>query len=548
MDCSRTSIRQGAAEVTLVYRRDMKDMPASNEVHEAIEEGVQAIFQAGPTRIITDEKTARSPASSSSATSSASRTRRAAGGPSRRPGTEFTIACDRVLLAIGQGPDLDLDRARLGGPEATQAAPAQGRRRDVRDRPAGRLRHRRRPDRRGDRRPGDRRGPPRRLRRRRLPARASTSPRSGPARRWPSRSPSSCRSCRSRARSRSRATGSRRWTAEVRNKSYVEYEIPYTPAEARRRVDPLPAVHLRGDRVLRPAPPRDRVRDDAADARAAVPPGRRLPERHREPLHRHQPRLHPRRLPRVHPPRAVALHRLRPLRPGLLRGRRRGLLRLHAHRLRHARHDAARHEPQRHAVRVLRPLRRDVPDRGAHAEAARAPEVRGRREPLHPVRHLRRRLPVRRPPRRRRVRARPHEPGRADGRPHGPRRDRPRDRGHLHPPRARLGGPGDRRRAARSTSRPAAADPAGRSRPTGGGHGQRPRQRPRARPRRQRRTGRHHGAWRDGRSRAAGAATARTERAGADPGYRARLRASAGTTSLFMVFAGDDDRGRRCSS
>ena len=55
MDCSRTSIRQGAKEVTLVYRRDMKDMPASNEVHEAIEEGVTAIFQAGPTRVVTDK-------------------------------------------------------------------------------------------------------------------------------------------------------------------------------------------------------------------------------------------------------------------------------------------------------------------------------------------------------------------------------------------------------------------------------------------------------------------------------------------------------------
>ena len=43
-------------EVTLVYRRDMKDMPASNEVHEAIEEGVAAIFQAGPTRVVTDDK------------------------------------------------------------------------------------------------------------------------------------------------------------------------------------------------------------------------------------------------------------------------------------------------------------------------------------------------------------------------------------------------------------------------------------------------------------------------------------------------------------
>src|SRR5204863_2170634 len=34
MDCSRTLIRQGASEGTLVYRRDMKDMPAANEVHE----------------------------------------------------------------------------------------------------------------------------------------------------------------------------------------------------------------------------------------------------------------------------------------------------------------------------------------------------------------------------------------------------------------------------------------------------------------------------------------------------------------------------------
>ena len=54
MDCSRTSVRQGAKEVTLVYRRDMKDMPAANEVHEMIEEGARAIFQAAPTRVVTD--------------------------------------------------------------------------------------------------------------------------------------------------------------------------------------------------------------------------------------------------------------------------------------------------------------------------------------------------------------------------------------------------------------------------------------------------------------------------------------------------------------
>lgn len=55
IDCTRTSIRQGAAEVTLVYRRDLKDMPAADEAHDAIEEGARLIFQAAPTRILTDQ-------------------------------------------------------------------------------------------------------------------------------------------------------------------------------------------------------------------------------------------------------------------------------------------------------------------------------------------------------------------------------------------------------------------------------------------------------------------------------------------------------------
>src|SRR3954454_9964355 len=105
MDCSRTSIRQGASEVTLVYRRDMKDMPAANEVHEAIEEGVTAIFQAGPTRVIKDDH---------NRVTGVEFQRMQMGAPDasgrRRPEpvarTEFIIECDRVLLAIGQGPQL----------------------------------------------------------------------------------------------------------------------------------------------------------------------------------------------------------------------------------------------------------------------------------------------------------------------------------------------------------------------------------------------------------------------------------------------------------
>ena len=119
MDCSRTSIRQGAKEVTLVYRRDMKDMPAANEVHEAIEEGVTAIFQAGPVRVVTDKAgnvTGVEFIRMQPGAPDASGRRR----PEPAPGTEFTVPCDRVLLAIGQGPELDWIGPGSEGPEATK--------------------------------------------------------------------------------------------------------------------------------------------------------------------------------------------------------------------------------------------------------------------------------------------------------------------------------------------------------------------------------------------------------------------------------------------
>ena len=119
MDCTRTSVRQGASEVTLVYRRDMKDMPASNEVHEAIEEGARAIFQAAPTRVVTDKD---------DKVTGVEFQRMAMGAPDasgrRRPepvaGTEFVIECDRILLAIGQGPQLDWLSHGSDGVEATK--------------------------------------------------------------------------------------------------------------------------------------------------------------------------------------------------------------------------------------------------------------------------------------------------------------------------------------------------------------------------------------------------------------------------------------------
>jgi NADPH-dependent glutamate synthase beta subunit-like oxidoreductase/formate hydrogenlyase subunit 6/NADH:ubiquinone oxidoreductase subunit I/ferredoxin len=119
MDCSRTSVRQGCAETTLVYRRDMKDMPAASEVHEAIEEGVTAIFQAGPTRVITDDANTVTGVEfirmQLGAPDDSGRRR-----PEPAPGTEFIIPCDRVLLAIGQGPDLRWMGAGNEGTSATR--------------------------------------------------------------------------------------------------------------------------------------------------------------------------------------------------------------------------------------------------------------------------------------------------------------------------------------------------------------------------------------------------------------------------------------------
>ena len=55
MDCVRTAVREGAASVTCLYRRDEKNMPGSRKEYlNAVEEGVHFLFTETPERIVVD--------------------------------------------------------------------------------------------------------------------------------------------------------------------------------------------------------------------------------------------------------------------------------------------------------------------------------------------------------------------------------------------------------------------------------------------------------------------------------------------------------------
>lgn len=103
MDCNRTAIRQGAASVTCVYRRDETNMPGSRrEVKNARDEGVQFLFNRQPLAILGQERvegvlvveTELGPAD-------ADGRRR----PRNIPGSESVLPADAVLVAFGFQPD-----------------------------------------------------------------------------------------------------------------------------------------------------------------------------------------------------------------------------------------------------------------------------------------------------------------------------------------------------------------------------------------------------------------------------------------------------------
>lgn len=105
MDAARTSLRLGAKEVYIVYRRSAAEMPARHEeIENAEEEGVIFRLLTNPTRIIGNDR---------GEVSALECVRMELGEPDasgrRRPvevkGSEFQFPVNNVVVAVGQGPN-----------------------------------------------------------------------------------------------------------------------------------------------------------------------------------------------------------------------------------------------------------------------------------------------------------------------------------------------------------------------------------------------------------------------------------------------------------
>jgi glutamate synthase (NADPH/NADH) small chain len=105
MDAARTSLRLGAEEVSIVYRRSRAEMPARrDEIENAEEEGITFRLLNNPLRIIGDDQgqvVAIECQKMELGEPDASGRRR----PVPIKGSEYTLDVDTVVVAIGQGPN-----------------------------------------------------------------------------------------------------------------------------------------------------------------------------------------------------------------------------------------------------------------------------------------------------------------------------------------------------------------------------------------------------------------------------------------------------------
>ena len=105
MDAARCALRLGAEEVSIVYRRSLKELPArAEEVEHAMEEGVQFRLLNNPLEILSDENGCVSGMrciKMELGEPDASGRR----SPIEVPNSEFVLDCDCVIMSIGTSPN-----------------------------------------------------------------------------------------------------------------------------------------------------------------------------------------------------------------------------------------------------------------------------------------------------------------------------------------------------------------------------------------------------------------------------------------------------------
>jgi heterodisulfide reductase subunit A len=112
MDTARTARRLGAADVTVVYRRSRAEMPAQHvEAADAEAEGAKFIFEAAPVAVLDDGNGRVRALRATRMATVAAKDSNGSAGVGRRgelkpiPGSEFDIAADVIIAAVGMSPD-----------------------------------------------------------------------------------------------------------------------------------------------------------------------------------------------------------------------------------------------------------------------------------------------------------------------------------------------------------------------------------------------------------------------------------------------------------
>ena len=113
MDAVRTAKRLGAESI-IVYRRSEAELPArKEEVHHAKEEGIEFKMLTNPTRVIGNDKgwvTGLSCVEMELGEPDESGRR----SPIEKQGSDFTVECDVVIMALGTSPNPLLKRTTEG--------------------------------------------------------------------------------------------------------------------------------------------------------------------------------------------------------------------------------------------------------------------------------------------------------------------------------------------------------------------------------------------------------------------------------------------------